>query len=195
MIDRMPRLSQRTRDARRHQILGAARRCFARNGFQATSMQDIFAESGLSAGAVYSHFTGKDEIITAIAEEVIEKITSAADAPSGGKLPALDEVLERTFTTLWQADIAPIAMIVWGEAIRDPALGERLSALYRSLTDHFTGLVRSCQASGSIDPAIPAEYPAQVLTALGPAFIHQLAFGASTDAQAFTQGLRALLRH
>ncbi len=191
----MPRLSQRTRDARRQQILGAARRCFTRNGFQATSMQNIFAEADLSAGAVYSHFTGKDEIITAIAEEVIEKITSAADAAlPDGKPPALYEVLERTFTTLQQADIAPIAVIVWGEAIRDPVLGERLSALYRNLTDHFTLLVRSCQAGGTIDPAIPAEYAAQVLTALGPAFIHQLAFGTSIDAQAFTRGLRALLQ-
>jgi AcrR family transcriptional regulator len=191
----MPRLSQRTRDARRHQILSAARRCFTRNGFQATSMQDIFAESGLSAGAVYSHFTGKNEIITAIAEEVIQKITSAADAAlSVGRPPALDEVLEHVFTTLQQADIAPIAVIVWAEAIRDPALGERLSALYHSLADHFTELVRSCQASGTIDPGIPAEYAAQVLTSLGPAFIHQHAFNASTDAQAFTQGLRALLR-
>ena len=86
-------------------------------------------------------------------------------------------------------------MIVWGEAIRDPVLGERVSVLYRSLASHFTRLVRSCQAVGTIDPGIPAEYPAQVLTALGPAFIHQLAFGTSLDAQAFTQGLRALLRH
>lgn len=191
----MPRLSQRTRDARRHQILGAARRCFTRNGFQATSMQDIFGESGLSAGAVYSHFTGKDEIITAIAEEVIEEITSAADAAlPDGKPPALEEVLGHTLATLQQADIVPIAVIVWGEAIRDPTLGKRLSALYRTLTDHFTALVRNCQASGTIDPGVPAEYPAQVLTALGPAFIHQLAFGASTDARTFTSGLRALLR-
>lgn len=191
----MPRLSQPTRDARRHQILGAARRCFTRNGFQATSMQDIFAESGLSAGAVYSHFTGKDEIITAIAEEVIEKVTSAADAAlPDGRPPALEEVLGHTLATLQQADIVPIAVIVWGEAIRDPTLGARLSALYRTLTDHFTGLVRNCQESGTIDPGVPAEYPAQVLTALGPAFIHQLAFGASTDAQTFTSGLRALLR-
>jgi AcrR family transcriptional regulator len=158
-------------------------------------MQDIFAEAGLSAGAVYSHFAGKDEIITAIAEEVIEKITSAAEAAHpGGKPPALDEVLERTFTTLQQADIAPIAVIVWGEAIRDPALSQRLSALYRGLADHFTRLVRTCQARGPIDPGIPAEHTAQVLTALGPAFIHQLAFGPGIDAPAFAQGLRALMR-
>ena len=193
----MPRLSQRTRDARRHQILAAARRCFTSNGFQATSMQDIFAEAGLSAGAVYSHFTGKNQIITAIAEEVAEKVASAADAALAfpeGKPPALGEVLERTFTTLQEADIAPIAVIVWGEAIRDPALGERLSGLYHDLTDRFTRLVRACQAGGTVEPGIPAGDAAQVLTALGPAFIHQLALGAGTDAQAFTRGLRTLLR-
>lgn len=191
----MPRLNQSTRAARRQQILGAARRCFTRNGFQSTSMQDIFTEAGLSAGSVYSHFTGKDEIIAAIAEDVAEKITSAADAAlTDSPPPALEEVLGRTLATLQEAGIAQIAVIVWGEAIRDPALGNRLSALYRSLAGHFARLVRSCQEAGTIDPGVPAEFPAQVLTALGPAFIHQLAFGTSLDAQAFTRGLRALLR-
>jgi AcrR family transcriptional regulator len=195
----MPRLTARTRDARRQQILGAARRCFTRNGFQATSMQDIFAESGLSAGAVYSHFTGKDEIITAIAEDVIDQITSAVGAALPGDLPggeprALDEALDGFFATLQRLDIAPIAVIVWAEAIRDPALSKRLSGLYRGLTKHFTELVRTGQAGGNIDPGAPAEHTAVVLTALGPAFLHQLAFGPGIDAATFTQGLHALKR-
>jgi len=191
----MPRLTQCTRDARRQQILTAARRCFTRNGFQATSMQDIFAEAGLSAGAVYSHFTGKDEIITAIANEVIGKITSAAGtALPGDEPPALDEVLAQIFDTLQQADVAPIAIIVWGEAIRDQALGQRLSALYRGLAGHFARLIASYQQRGTIDPRVPAEHIAQVLTALGPAFLHQLAFGPGTDATTFAHGLGALLR-
>jgi AcrR family transcriptional regulator len=191
----MPRLTARTRDARRQQILGAAQRCFTRNGFQATSMQDIFAEAGLSAGAVYSHFTGKDEIITAIAEDVIDTITSAVCAAlPAGDPPTLDEALDGFFATLKQLDIAPIAVIVWAEAIRDPTLSQRLSGFYRGLADHFTNIVRIGQAHGSIDPGTPAEHTALVLTALGPAFLHQLAFGPGIDAAAFTQGLRALMR-
>jgi AcrR family transcriptional regulator len=191
----VPRLRPSTRDARRQQILGAAQRCFTRNGFQATSMQDIFAEAGLSSGAVYSHFTGKDEIITAIAEEVISKITSSVEAAlPGGEPLALGEALERFFATLRQLDIAPIAVTVWGEAIRNPALSQRLSGLYHGLADHFAELVRICQAHGTIDPGVPAEHTALVLTALGPAYLHQLAFGPGVDAPTFTRGLRALMR-
>jgi len=55
-------------------------------------MQDIFAEAGLSAGSVYSHFTGKDEIITAIADDVIDKITATAGAAlAGDEPPAPDQ--------------------------------------------------------------------------------------------------------
>ena len=191
----MPRLTPRTRDARRQQILAAAQRCFTRNGFQATSMADIFAEAGLSAGSVYSHFTGKDEIITAIADDVIDTITATAGAAlAGGQPPAPDQALEALLAALQQADIAPIAVIIWAEAIRDPALSQRLSALYRHLAGHFTTLVRLSQARGTTDPATPAEHTAQVLAALGPAFLHQLAFGPGLDAPTFTQGLRALIR-
>ncbi len=44
----MPKVTQQHMDARREQILDAARRCFLRDGFHSTSMQDLFAEAGLS---------------------------------------------------------------------------------------------------------------------------------------------------
>ena len=62
------------------------------------------------------------------------------------------------------------------------------------MADHFTTLVRISQARGTTDSGAPAEHTALVLTALGPAFLHQLAFGPGIDAATFTQGLRALIR-
>jgi AcrR family transcriptional regulator len=76
----MPPVSQRYRDARRRQITGAARRCFARAGFHGTSMQDVFVESGLSAGAVYGYFDSKDALVSTIIDEVLAEITGALDA-------------------------------------------------------------------------------------------------------------------
>ena len=69
---RVPRISQRHADARRRQILTAARICFTRDGLTRTTMQDIFRESGLSPGAVYTYFYGKDEIVREVAEEALQ---------------------------------------------------------------------------------------------------------------------------
>src|SRR5919197_5412070 len=65
----MPRVSEAHLERRRRQILDAARVCFIRKGFYETSMQDVFRESGLSAGAVYSYFKSKDDLVKAIATE------------------------------------------------------------------------------------------------------------------------------
>jgi AcrR family transcriptional regulator len=190
----VPRLSQRSRDARRRQILAAARTCFARNGFQATSMQDIFAESGLSAGAVYSHFTGKDELVLAIADDVLDTIAAAVEATlDHDDPPALDRVLAGIFDVLERADVAAIAITVWSEAVHHTALAERLSTRYTTMRARLTRIVAAHQKSGVLDPHPRAEDIAHVLTALGPAFLCQRAFDPSVDAATFTRGLSALL--
>src|SRR3954454_10042846 len=53
---------------RRDEILEAAERCFVRAGFHQTSMQEICAEAGMSAGNLYRYFPSKEAIISGIAE-------------------------------------------------------------------------------------------------------------------------------
>jgi AcrR family transcriptional regulator len=65
----MPRITDERRAARREQILDAARACLQEHGLEAVSMEMIIARSGLSTGAVYSYFKGKDELINAVVAE------------------------------------------------------------------------------------------------------------------------------
>ncbi|WP_296704950.1 TetR/AcrR family transcriptional regulator [Rothia sp. (in: high G+C Gram-positive bacteria)] len=67
----MPRLTEATKAARRAQIIEAAIACFLERGYTNTSMSDIIKASGLSSGSIYSHFSGKEDIlITAINERL-----------------------------------------------------------------------------------------------------------------------------
>lgn len=67
----MPRLTDATKAARRAQITEAAISCFLEKGYTNTSMSDIIKASGLSSGSIYSHFSGKEDIlITAINERL-----------------------------------------------------------------------------------------------------------------------------
>ena len=65
----MPRLSEERREERRRRILTSAWSCFSRNGFHATSMDDVIAATGMSSSAVYRYFRSKDELIAAAADE------------------------------------------------------------------------------------------------------------------------------
>lgn len=89
----MARVSQEHLDARRRQILDGAARCFARNGFHGTSMQDVFKEVGLSAGAVYRYFPGKEDIIAAITKETFAVIRGAFEEASRMTPPPTPDAL------------------------------------------------------------------------------------------------------
>jgi TetR/AcrR family transcriptional regulator, repressor for uid operon len=45
---------------RRTRILDAAETCFVRSGFHRTTMQDVAAEAGMSAGNLYRYFPSKE---------------------------------------------------------------------------------------------------------------------------------------
>lgn len=51
-------------------ILEAALELFARNGFLGTSMSDIASQLGITKGALYKHYTGKQEILDSIVERM-----------------------------------------------------------------------------------------------------------------------------
>lgn len=194
----MPLVSQRYRDARRRQILDAARRCFARGGFHGTSMQDVFAEAGLSAGAVYGYFASKDDLVGAIIEEVLNEIGAALNTFTDTEPPPpLCEVLGQVFEVLDRppngGQLAGLAVQVWAEAGRSPELSARLSAYYRQMSERFTMLVQRYQRDGALNPDVDAHYVAQVLTALGPAFLSQRALLDDVSAGTFSRGLCGLL--
>jgi AcrR family transcriptional regulator len=194
----VPRVSQAHLDARRRQILDAARRCFVRNGFHATSMQDVLAEANLSAGAVYRYFRGKDEIIAAIAGEAVAEVAGALDSAFDAEdPPPLDEVLGAAFLAIERVDaeqgFARLALQVWGEAVRSPALAEMIRGEVRQIRDALARLVRVYQDRGLMGADAPAEQVAQVLVGLLPGFVFQHALLGDADPAALRAGLRTLL--
>ncbi|MCS7039194.1 MAG: TetR/AcrR family transcriptional regulator, partial [Caldilineales bacterium] len=57
-------------DQRKAQILAAARDVFGRRPYEAVTMREIIAQSGLSTGAVYWYFPSKEAILTALLEDM-----------------------------------------------------------------------------------------------------------------------------
>src|SRR5437763_4351759 len=72
------RLDQRTRAARargreaRDELLTAALRVFARRGYREAGVDEIAAEAGYSKGALYWHFSSKQDLLLTLVEERID---------------------------------------------------------------------------------------------------------------------------
>ncbi len=75
------------RAERRTSLVQAAATAFARAGFQATSMDDVAAEAGVTRLIVYRHFDSKEELYRAVLEQVSGHLVEALDQQSG-LLPA-----------------------------------------------------------------------------------------------------------
>ncbi len=75
----------RRQDNRRQQLLDAAARRFREFGYDATSMRDIAGDVGMHAGSMYYHFRSKEELLVAVHEAGIRRITEAVEAAIEGE--------------------------------------------------------------------------------------------------------------
>jgi AcrR family transcriptional regulator len=194
----MPKVTEEHVAARRLQILSAALRCFAREGFHRTTMQDIFRESDLSPGAVYSYFTGKDELMLAIIAEVMSFVGEAgaliAEPLPEGRLrrpgEALAEIIDRyqdfeLGTVVERARIFPHMV---GEQQRNPQLNAAVRTGLNTLRGGFETLARAAQERGELGPGVDPEQFSRLPLSLMQGLLVQVGvYGEEIDIDAYAR--------
>jgi AcrR family transcriptional regulator len=101
-------LRVRQAEATRGLLVEVARESFTRQGYAATSIDDIIRQAGVARGALYHHFSGKEALFRAVYEmverEVASRVLEAAasqpspwDAVRAGLSTFLDACLEPSF--------------------------------------------------------------------------------------------------
>ncbi len=120
----MPKVSPEYRRARRDEIAAAALRCLERDGVAGTSIADIVAESGLSAGAIYSHFTNKAEIARYLGREfLIVKLDQLEAEAAAGLALSPREVITQMLTIAHRDGVPAVVVLqFWTEAQVDDEL-------------------------------------------------------------------------
>src|SRR5690606_36405280 len=73
---------------KKQQIINAAHRLFIQKGYNASSIQDILDEAGISKGTFYNYFTSKSECLIALMESISEDIRTARIAAALGESPS-----------------------------------------------------------------------------------------------------------
>jgi AcrR family transcriptional regulator len=180
-------------DRRRRQIMDAAIACFRRRGFHQATMQEICAEAGISAGALYRYFASKAEIIAAIAEDKRGEsdVAFLRAAEQQGLVEALCLVARDFFVKFAEGDGALIAEII-AECIRDEAIAAAMRATDQRSLALFTKAVSAAQARGEIDARLDAEMTANTLFAVLEGIGLRRAFQRQTDTDAAIAQFRML---
>jgi AcrR family transcriptional regulator len=183
---------------RRQQILDAALRCFAANGFHSTSMRDVIHQSGLSAGAVYNYFPGKEELIAAAVSPMLDALVTIADEtlqPTRSPARGIAELLQRVAPIALRADVdlSRIAVMAWGEALRDDTVRQLLVRAYPAVRTKLIEAVSAWRQAGRLPADTDDEALGQVLFATLTGFVMQHALFGDVDAGRYGNALSLLL--
>ena len=195
----MPKVTDEYREAKRLEITHAAMRAFHRRGFQGTSMADIIAESGLSAGAIYGHFRGKSEIVLAVAQEVVgARIGEVGELLRQRPMPAPATVIRILMDGMFR-DVGSPQMLVqlWGEAVTEPAVLELARGVLERLRSVYAGYIAAWQQQehglSEKEAAAIAASQVTLFVAAAQGFILQAALVADFDREAFLTTLEKYL--
>ncbi len=182
----MPKVSAAHLAARRQQIVDAATRLFADQGFSRTTMADIVTASGLSNGAVYHYFPSKIDLVLA----VVAGRDGTTDGQFTEETPA--ELVTRLAGYVSPGSGAAHARLItqiWGDAAVTPELAAAARTSYERLQAHLAGLL-SVNWAGEHEPAATAQVVLAALVGLSALVASDI----SVDTPSFIRTITQLLK-
>lgn len=217
----MPRVTAAYRERQTDRILQAAEECFARSGFQATSMDEVIAAAGMSSSTVYRYFPeGKRSLIRAVLTRrmgpLVERIKRIAESEEPLDFErdfiealtllnyqrhgvAADSEADRQDDAREAPDDvglsswAPLAYHAWGELTRDPEMSVLVQESYRDIHGGLTRLCRNGQRVGTISRRLSPDQMASLIQSVSFGLIVEQLITGRADVEGAAAILRQLL--
>ncbi len=193
VLDRAP-------SERQTRILDAAERVFARAGFHAATMQDVAAEASMSPGNLYRYFASKDAIIAGMAER--DRTLIAADFaeldPSRGSVLDQLEALGRRHLVDEPREKSIIALLIWAEAARNPAMAQMCASIDGTLVGGLAQAIAGAKANGELPANLDDARFLQAIFMMADGFLCRRAtdpqFDPAMAAETLFKAMRGLAR-
>lgn len=192
----MPRRSPQHHEQRREQVLAAALRCFARDGFHAASMADVIAAAGVSAGTVYRYFPSKSALVVAAGRAVFLPAAAPLTAlVESGRVVRPTEAMGAMFAALLEraqrdsTDMTSLTLDVWAESQRDAEIRDALQQVYGGIRTDLGALAARWQEAGHIPASEDTDALTTALAGVMPGLLLQRRIFGEVDAAG---ALRAL---
>lgn len=159
----------------REQLLAAAARVFARQGYEGTKITDIVREADLSTGAIYGRFRSKHDLLRAAIVERAGHAAQLGDAPSA----RVADLIARTgrVTTGALSDDEALRLEAFVAARREPEVALALVEASSSLSATLQPLVDAALDDGTMSADLDPEAVVFLLRTVGLGLLLQRAAG------------------
>ncbi|KAA1422295.1 TetR/AcrR family transcriptional regulator [Mumia zhuanghuii] len=149
----------------RARLVSAARTVFERDGFVDARLADITSEAGTAAGSFYTYFASKDEIFTAVLEEVKEEMLhpQVREVTGSDDPVAVITAGNRAYLESYARNAALMRLLEQVAAI-DERFAEVRWQRGRAFTERNARSIRDLQQRGLADPDIDADLAATALS-------------------------------
>jgi TetR/AcrR family fatty acid metabolism transcriptional regulator len=151
----------RERARRRAEVLAAARRLYARKGYQQTAMVEIARASELAVGTLYQLFPSKEAILRSLLEDRMDELIARVRAAVDGQRDVRDQLRGVVETHLAfardNADILRLYLSGWiGYDTRTrQRFGDRIDARYERYVAVLTAVFKRGVEGGALSPRPP----------------------------------------
>lgn len=137
-------------DARRREVVATAARLFAERGYDGTSMSELTEATGLAAGGLYHYIEGKDDLLIAICDELLEPLLEQAQEIVAATSPPVEQL--RELVAAWVAHVVAHRhhMLVFTQE-RQAIEHERRWRRVRSQRKAFEKIIDDVLARGEAD--------------------------------------------
>ncbi|MEV6300803.1 helix-turn-helix domain-containing protein [Actinoplanes sp. NPDC051861] len=172
----MPRVSQDQLDARRHEILTAARACFARFGYEGATVRRLEEATGMSRGAIFHHFRDKESLFLAVAED--DAAAMAETVTRNGLVQVMRDLLARAGNS--EGDTAGwlgTQLEVSHRLRTDPAFAKRWAQRSAAIADATHERLQRQRDAGVLRQDVPVDVLTQFLELAYDGLVLHLATG------------------
>jgi AcrR family transcriptional regulator len=156
-------------EASRKHLLAAAIDCFARFGYQGTSIDRIARHAGVTKGALYYHFRDKDELLfEAVSGRVgeFEQHVLAEVGPASDALASLKRVIDACFFHATVSNHRRFIITLMIEALdTNPQLSAKFQRILRRMRFFLADVVRRGQDGGGVRRDVDPEQTAALVAA------------------------------
>lgn len=153
----MPKVSEEHKEQVRQHLLDAAWRVVGRDGVDAATTRAILDEAEMSAGALYSYFDSKDELLLVLTEEKVAEtlaLVAAQGDPEEGESGLL---LRYAARLLVEPNRIPALTAFRGRMTTDPAVNGAIRDINVGMVERFSPLMTAAQSSGDFAATHDAE--------------------------------------